>query len=296
MTKPASIADLKTQKATQVDLITGDIEQARLSKVVLLNLIDDQSARAVVGVDSFIVHDLEENGIEDTTVNGDAQSDLSGGALPTKMEINKFRTVPTYFKYVLGEASRLNFVEAFLMSAPTTAILDVEKAAIVALRAIGNNAGHYRQLSGTNSQGVANTVPTVADYTKAIEKLIQEMKIDASELMTIGSEVGKYELANIFGLYDKEASAGLGDLAKMKGFSREIMGVPHFASHNMKTAEHVFFTRKSVSYAIRTVADLKFQSMASQSQDYYGVNISYGVVARQDNRAFVLQSGAAWAA
>lgn len=296
MSKPASIADLKTQKATQVDLVTGDFETARRSKVVLLNLIDDQSARAVAGLNSFVLHDMEDHGIEDTKTDGNAQTDLAGGSLPTTLVIDQDKTVPAYFYYKLGESSRLNWEDEFLMSAPNVAVLSVEKAAMVALRAIGGNAGHYRQLSGTNSSGVANSVPTVADYTAAIEKLVQEMKIDASELMSIGSEVGKYELSNIFGLYDKEASSGLGDLAKSKGFVREIMGVPHFASHECKTMEHIFFTRKSVAFAIRTAAEVRFQGEASKSRDYYGIRISYGVVARQDNRAFVLQNGPAFAA
>jgi hypothetical protein len=296
MTKPASIADLKTQKVTEVDLFSGDIETARRSKVVLLNLIDDQSARALPGVTSFVLFDEEDHGIEDTTVNGTAQSDLSGGMLPTTLEINKFRSVPGYFKYVLGETSRVNWVQGFVSAAPMIAILDVEKAAIAALRGIGATAGKFRQLSGTDSGGIANMVPTVSDYAFAIKELTETMKLDINEIRTISSQSLALELPTVFGLYDKEATSALGDLAKTKGFIREIMGVPHFASLEVPAAEHIFFHRRAVSYAIRTMAQLVFQGMASSSQDYYGVNISYGVVARQDNRAVVMQSGATFAA
>ena len=294
MTKPANIADLKTQKATEVDLFSGDIEDARREKTVLLNLIDDQSARALPGVDSFVLFDLEDAQAEDTKTNGTAQSDLSGGALPTTLAINEFKTVPGYFKYVLGEHSRINWVTAFIQQAPKVAVLEVEKAAIAALRGIGANSGHYVQLGGANANGAPNSVPTVANYETALNKLVQEMKLDATEIMSIGSEIGKYSLPTIFGLYDRDASSALGDLAKSKGFVREILGIPHFASLLIWPKEHIIFHKRAVAYAIRTKAQLDFQGLASQAQDYYGVRISYGVIARQDNRAVVMQDGAAF--
>lgn len=291
MTKPATITDLKTQKATQVDLLTNDIETARRSKVVLLNLVDDQSARAVDGVNSFVLFDEEDHGIEDTAM-GTKQNDLSGGVLPTTLEINQFKTVPGYFKHVLGEHSRINWVQNFVNSAPMVAILAVEKAAIAALRGIG--ATNYIQMTGTNLAGEANSVPSKADYVAALDVLCNTLKLDAEELRSIGNQADKYELAAIFGLYDSAATSALGDIAKSKGFIREVMGVPHFATHEIQKKEHIIFHEKAVSYAIRRVADLKFQGMASEGQDYYGVNVSYGVVARQDNRAVVMQSGATY--
>lgn len=296
MGAPTSQADLASQKAKTIDLATGDIEAARRAKVVLLSLIDDQSKRATAGVESFVLHDLEDIGAEDTKTDGTRQSNLAGGAIPTTLKIDQFKTVPGYFKYVLGESSRIDWVSAFVSAAPEVAILEVEKAAIAALRGIGATAGHYIQLGGANSNGEANSVPTIANYSKAIEKLIQEMELDPSEILSIGSEVGKYELPAVFGLYDAVASSALGDLAKQKGFVSEIMGIPHFSSLLIRNKEHIIFHKRAVSWAIRTQAMLDFQGLASESQDYYGVRISYGVVARQDKRAVVMQSGAAFAA
>lgn len=296
MAKPASIADLKAQKVTEVDLFSGDIEAARESQVVLLNLIDDQSARAKVGVDSFVLFDLESNGIEDTKTDGTEQSDLAGGALPTTLAINQDKTVPGYFYYKLGEHSRLDWVKAFVNGAPTTAILAVEQAAIAALRGIGANAGKYKQLSGTNSAGTANTVPTVADYNFAIKELCETMKLRKAELRSIGSVSGAAELPNIFGAYDKEASGAMAEFAKMNGYVQKVLGIPHFSSEEMATNEHIIFHWRAVAYAIRTMAQLTFEGQASKSRDYYGVRISYGVVARQDNRAVVMQSGVAYVA
>lgn len=290
MTAPANQADLETQKLTVVNLPTGEVEAAKKSKVVLLNLIDDQSARALPGVTSFVIHDAEEDGIEDTKTDGNEQSsNLGGGFLPTTMVINKDRTIPKYFYYSLGEASRLSFVSTFVESAPATAIIDVEKAAIAALRAIG--ATNYRQMTGTDMDGSANSVPSKADYKYALGILCNDKNLDLDNLRSIGSVTDKVELPAIFGLYDAAASSELGDLAKSKGFVREIMGVPHFASSNMANKEHIIFEKKAVSYAIRNAANLRFEGQASKSRDYYGVQISYGVVARQDNRAVVMQSG-----
>ena len=294
MAKPASIADLKSQKATQVDLFSGDIESAKRSEVVLLNLIDDQSQRALPGVDSFVLFDMEDHGIEDTKTDGTKQSDLSGGTKPTTLAINAFKTVPGYFKYVFGEHSRLNWVQEFVSNAPEVAILDVEKAAIAALRGIG--AVNYRQLSGSSADGTANQVPDVDDMKYAITLLTKTKKLKKMNLRAIGDTGMSIELPNIFGLYDKEASSELGDLAKTKGYIREVLGVPFFESQEMAAAEFIVFERRAVAYAIRTMAELRFQAIASESQDYYGINISYGVVARQDNRAVVMQAGAAYAA
>lgn len=295
MGKPNSQADLAAQKANTVDLFTGDIEDARRKKVVLLNLIDDQSKRALPGVESFVLHDLEDCGAEDTKTDGSKQSDLSGGSLPTTLKIDKFKTVPAYFKYVFGESSRIDWVKAFLMQAPKVAILEVEKAAVAALRGIGATAGRYIQLGGTNSQGVANSVPTRANYVAAL-KILNDMDFDTEELRSIGSTTGQYELPDIFGLYDPAATSALGDTAKLKGFLREIMSVPHFVSGLIRNYEHIIFHPRAVAWAIRTQATLKFQGLASESRDYYGVNISYGVVARQDARAVIMQNGAAFTA
>ena len=294
MSKPASQADLVTQRATDVYLNTGDIEQARRSKVVLLNLIDDQSRFAVDGVQSFTLQDLEDISAEDTKTDGTAQSDLSGGTLPTTLTIDKFKTVPAYFKYVLGESSRINWVENFLNAAPEVAVLEVEKAAIAALRGIG--ATNYIRLGGTASDGTVNAVPTVANYTAALKILVQDKKLNPADIRSIGSFVGQYELPSLFGYYNSTATGADAEFAKLNGFIRMIMGVPNFASHEIRTKEHIIFHKRAVAYAIRTKAKLVFQAIGSQSQDYYGVNISYGVVARQDKRAVVMQDGAAFVA
>lgn len=294
MAKPASIANLQTQKATQVDLFSGDIEAAKKSEVVLLNLIDDQSARALQGVDSFVLFDMEANGIEDTSTDGSDQNDLSGGALPTTLTINNFKTVPGYFKYVFKEHSRLNWEEEFLKDAPSVAILNVEQAAIAALRGIG--ATNYRQLSGADMDGTANAVPSVADVKYGINLLTKTNKLKKMDLRAIGDTGMSIELPNVFGLYDKEASGALGDVAKTKGYVREILGVPFYESQEMAAKEFIIFERRAVAFAIRTMAELDFEKQASKAQDYYGVRISYGVIARQDNRAVVMQSGASYAA
>ena len=299
MTKPASNADLQTQKATTVDLFTGDIEDARRNKVVLLNLLDDQSARAVGGVTSFVLHDMEDLGSEDTKQDGTAQSDLSGGVAPTTLAINAFKTVPAYFKYIIhgtSEDARIDFIGNFVQAAPSVAILNVEAAAIVALRAIGSVAGHYKQLSGANSAAVANAVPTVADYSSAISKLCVEKKLDQSELFSVGDDIMKLELPNLFGLYAKEATGPMGEMAKLNGYSNQMLGIPHFTSKGMLDKEIIVAHKRAVAWAIRSQANLIFESQGSKNQDYYGVNISYGVVARQDNRAFVMQNGVAWSA
>jgi hypothetical protein len=294
MATPTSIADLKTQKATQVDLLTDDVESARRSQVVLLNLIDNQSARAIEGVDSFVLFDEEDHGIEDTKTDGTEQSNLKGGVVPTTLAIDKFRTVPGYFYYKLGEHSRINWIANFVNSAPGVAILDVERAAIAALRAIGATAGHYVQMTGTNLAGTANSVPSLADYKAALKILITDKKLNSAGLRSIGSQIDSVELPAIFGAYDPAASGALGDLAKTKGFIREVLGVPHYASQEIEEKEHIIFHEKAVSYAIRNMANLTFEGQASKSRDYYGVAISYGVVARQDKRAVVMQSGATY--
>ena len=297
MANPASIADLKTQKITTVDLFSGDVEAFRQDKVVLLNLLDDQSARAQVGVDSFILFDEEEQGIENMVDGqGSEQNDLGGGVLHTKLVINQFKTVPRYFSYMLGEASRIDFKRSFLAAAPTKAILAVEEAAYAALRGIGATAGKYKQMSGTNTNGDANTVPTVADYVFALGHLVDEMKLDMTQIYSVSGHKLSMELPAIFGFYDKEATSALGDLAKSKGFVREIMDVPHFSAQVMSDNEHIIFHKRAVSYAIRTAAELHFESQKSKQRDYYGVNISYGVVARQDGRAVVMQSGSTYIA
>lgn len=294
MSRPASQANLVSQKATDVDLMTKDIESARRSKVVLLNLIDDQSEYALPGVNSFVVQDLDDLGAEDTKIDGTPQSDLSGGTTPTILTINAFKTVPGYFSYVLGEISRINWVEKFIENAPEVAVLQVEKAAVAALRGIG--ATNYIRLGGAAADGTANSVPTIANYIAALKVLVQDKKLEPSDIRSIGSHVGQYELPNIFGLYTANASGADAEFAKLNGFVRMVMGVPNFASHEIRQKEHIIFHKKAVSFAIRTKAQLVFQAMGSQNRDYYGVNVSYGVVARQDARAVVMQDGATFTA
>lgn len=297
MTKPTTEANLQTQKAQTIDLFNGDIESARKRDVVLLNLLDDQSGSFTTGVASKVLHDMEDHSVEDTTMNGDAQSDLSGGAQVTTLAINTYRTIPAYFHYVIhGEASRIDFVSEFLTNAPMNALLEVESAAMVALRSIGSVSGHYRQMSGTDSEGNANSVPTVADYKVAIAKLVKEKKFKKSELVSVSDSNLSLELNNIFGLYSAEASGAMGDMAKLNGYARQILGVPHYEADVCKEKELVIFQRRAVAWAIRNGASLGSEDQASRNRTYYGINISYGVVARQDSRAVVMQDGAAWAA
>lgn len=296
MGKPANNADLQTQKATTVNMFTGEVEAARQSAIVLLNLLNNQSKYAKKGVTSFTVHDMEALGVEDTKDDGTDQNDLAGGAIPTTLVIDQAKTVPGYFYYLREEQSEIDWVKAFLEAAPTASLLKVEEAAMVALRAIGNVAGHYKQLSGTDSNGVANAVPTVGDYNTALAKLVREKKLKKVNLRSIGDSIMELELPAIFGLYNAEASGSMSEMAKMNGFVRGILGVPHFTVDVCKDKEFIVFDKTAVAWAIRTYAKLVTESQGSKNRNYYGVNISYGVVARQDNRAFIMQNGVAWAA
>jgi len=292
MAKADSIADLKSAKQTQVDLVTSSLEAAKQSEVVFLGLIEDQSARAAQGVESFVLYDAVAPTIEATKIDGSEQSDLRGEVAPTTLSMDTYKTVPGYFQYILGENAKVGWVSSFLAEAPRVAILDVEGAAIDACIAIGAVAGHYDQLNGANLLGTANAAMDKANMAFGLDKLCQSDKINKSKLKLCVSSTHAASLPDsMFGLYGADASAGMGDEAKKNGFIGGAMGVPVFAS-TVLDEKALLFSDKSVSFAIRTES-VDREDQPSKARDYYGIRISYGVVARSTNEAVVFGQAAA---
>ncbi len=303
MAKPTSISggapDIATQKTGHFELVLGDVENARFKKSPIAALTEDRSSQFPKGVNSVVIHDMEAPGIEDTKCDGSEQSDLAGGATPQTLSFDQYKSVPGYFYYKISEAERVSYLQSFLSSAPNVVAEDLTNAVISALRGIG--ASNYRQLSGTNLEGVANSVLDKSDV-KAGKQVIKDLKLDMSQTYAVCSENMEEDLPLMFDFYDAAASSSLGDEAKMEGFITKSLGLPIFIdgtdemTSGVITHQAFIFHRSAVSWAVRTNAVLDVEDQPSKARTYYGLRISYGVNRRSGDRGLVLQNTAAFTA
>jgi hypothetical protein len=303
MAKPTSIdggaPSLVTQNATHTELIVNDVEQAKINQSAVLSLTEDRTAQFPRGVTSIDIHEMEAPGVEDTKEDGSEQSDLSGGATPQTLTFDQYKTVPGYFYYKHSEAATLSYQEAFLDSAPKVALQNITDSVIASLRSIG--ATNYRQLSGTDIQGNANSALDATDIN-AGKDIIRAAKLDMSQAYGLSDEGQEEDLPVMFDLYNSNATSQLGDLAKLSGSLGVALGLPMFIERTpamvsgVITAQSFIFHKTAVSWAIRTVFELDQEEQKSKARTYWGVRFSYGVNVRSGARGLVLQNTAAFTA
>jgi len=303
MAKPTSIdggaPSLVSQNATHTELIVNDVEQAKIKQSAILSLTEDRTAQFPQGVTSIDIHEMEAPGVEDTKEDGSEQSDLAGGASAQTLTFDQYKTVPGYFYYKHGEASRLSYQSAFLDSAPKKALENVTDAVIAGLRSIG--ATNYRQLSGTDIQGNANSTLDATDIN-AGKDILRAAKLDMSQAYGLVDEGQEEDLPVMFDLYNSNAVSRLGDLAKLTGSMGVALDLPLFIERTPAmvsgaiTAQAFIFHKTSVSWAIRTAFVFDVEDQPSKARTYWGVRFSYGVNVRSGARGLVLQNTAAFTA
>lgn len=303
MAKPTSIdggaPSLVSQNSTHTNLIVSDVEQAKINQSAVLSLTEDRTSQFPQGVTSIDIHDMEAPGSEDTKSDGTEQSDLAGGAIPQTLTFDQYKTVPGYFYYKFGEASRLSYEAAFVDAAPRVALQKVTDAVIAALRSIG--ATNYRQLSGTDLQGNANRTMDATDIN-AGKDIIRAAKLSMSEAYALSDEGQEEDLPVMFDLYNSNAVSSLGDLAKLEGSMGKALGLPMFIERTEAMvsgailAQSFIFHKTAVSWAIRTAFVFDTEDQPSKARTYLGVRYSYGVNVRSGARGLVLQDTVAFTA
>lgn len=303
MAKPTSIdggaPSLVTQNTTHTNLIINDVEQAKINQSAVLSLTEDRTAQFPRGVTSVDIHDMDAPGVEDTKSDGTEQADLAGGSTPQTLTFDQYKTVPGYFYYKFTEAATISYQTAFLDSAPKVALQNVTDAVIASLRSIG--ATNYRQLSGTDLQGVANKTIDATDIN-AGKDIIRAAKLDMSQAYALVDEGQEEDLPVMFDLYNSNAVSQLGDLAKLSGSLGVALGLPMFIERTAAmtsgviTAQAFIFHKTAVSWAIRTVFELDQEEQKSKARTYWGVRFSYGVNLRTGSRGLVLQNTALFTA
>ena len=295
-TGAASLSYVKSVKAIEVELALNSTELKKQKDIVVLQMLENVSDKCVKGRESFYIslgRDLP--GIEDTKINigpdAERQNNKRAGRGVQLFTVNKYKTVPGYFSDIVDKHMTIeSWVEKFLSDRHIVVAQHLEEQAVLTLRSIAPNtkkADPYIRLGASNMAAEANSVLSKANVKAGYLAMRAVQPWKKPELKLVISHEMADELPNIFNLYDEKASAGLGDQAKTNGFIGKILGFDVHVADYLNPKEAFMFHPSAVVFGLSQAATLSHQSIATENQEYFGLNIIYGIMARSDKRAVV---------